>query len=86
LRRLGKRDIPLAVALVLALALAGLCGFAFHERYWKWRLCFNAEGRCYDTVEGVMLEQAGPIWGGLAVAFLVLAVGLAVALSRRKQP
>ena len=44
----------------------------FYERYWRWRDCFNELGRCYDPEEGVMLEQAGLVWGGLAAIFGLL--------------
>jgi hypothetical protein len=51
-------------------ALAGLFGDVFHERYWRWRDCFNELGRCYDPVsEQVFVEGAGYIWGTPVVAF-----------------
>jgi hypothetical protein len=53
------------------LGLALFCAFAFHDRYWRWRGCFNELGRCYDSDEGVMVEQAGLLWGGLALLFMV---------------
>lgn len=57
----------------LWLALAGLFALAFYDRYWRWRGCFKELGRCYDPDEGVMLEQAGMIWGTLALLFGLLA-------------
>lgn len=51
----------------LGLTLA--CALAFHDRYWRWRGCFDELGRCYDSEAGVMVEQAGPIWGMLALIF-----------------
>ena len=51
-----------------------LCGFFFHERYWRWRGCFNELGRCYDTEAGVMVEQAGAIWGTLTLIFGLFAL------------
>ena len=56
----------------LALTLA--CALAFHERYWRWRDCFNELGRCYDPQAGVMVEQAGWIWGGLMAIGLIFFV------------
>jgi hypothetical protein len=54
---------------LLWLGLSLGCAFAFQERYWRWRDCFNELGRCYDSEGGVMVEQAGWIWGSLAVVF-----------------
>ena len=46
---------------------------AFHDRYWRWRDCFNELGRCYDSdSQQVFLEQAGLVWRTFAVACLVL--------------
>ncbi len=59
---------------VLWLAFTALFALAFYDRYWRWRGCFNELGRCYDPNEGVMLEQAGGIWGGLALIFGLLLV------------
>lgn len=53
---------------VLAFAAAGfaISAFAFHEMYWRWRGCFNEEGRCFDPVEGVVYHaQSGEVWGFL---------------------
>jgi hypothetical protein len=57
---------------VLWLSLTALFALAFYERYWRWRACFNELGRCYDTEAGVMVEQAGFIWGAAAIAFGLL--------------
>lgn len=49
--------------------------FVFYERYWRWRNCFNELGRCWDSEsEQVFLEQAGIIWGGFTLLFLVPAL------------
>jgi hypothetical protein len=60
---------------VLLAVAAGLCAFAFWDRYWRWRDCFNELGRCYagDPPE-VFLEQAGLVWGGFTVILLGLAL------------
>jgi hypothetical protein len=67
--------IRYAVGFVLWTILAGVCAFAFYDRYWLWRDCFNELGRCYDPArQQVLLANAGYIWGGLAVLCLVLAL------------
>lgn len=53
-------------------AAASMFAFAFYERYFKWRDCFNELGRCYDPeTASVYLEQAGFFWG---LCFIVTAV------------
>jgi hypothetical protein len=46
--------------------------------YWRWRGCFNEEGRCFDPVEGVVYHaQSGEVWGILlAASALVLLEGI----------
>lgn len=52
-----------------------LFGFAFYDRYWRWRDCFNELGRCYDPdTQSVYLEQAGVVWGGLTGICVACAV------------
>ncbi len=66
------------------LSLAALFAFAFWDRYWLWRDCFNELGRCYDShSREVYLEQAGIAWGGLAA--LCLAGGAACLMTRRRK-
>jgi hypothetical protein len=66
-----RRSFHLACALVSTLA-AVLFGLAWYDRYWRWRDCFNELGRCYDPAsEQVFLEQAGVVWGSLAVICLL---------------
>ncbi len=76
-----------AVHFTLALTSLALAVFLFawYERYWKWRECFNSEGRCYDPVDGIMVEQAGPVWASLALGFLVLAVVFVVRYRRSRR-
>ncbi|WP_057197439.1 MULTISPECIES: hypothetical protein [unclassified Bradyrhizobium] len=73
---------------ILGAALIGLgmlSALAFEFRYWRWRDCFNELGRCYDPVsQDVYLEQAGLVWGGLAVVSLLLGLGLLMSLRRRQ--
>jgi glucan phosphoethanolaminetransferase (alkaline phosphatase superfamily) len=57
---------------ILWLGLALASAFMFHERYWRWRDCFNELGRCYDTNEGVMTDTAGPIWATHMLIFSLL--------------
>jgi hypothetical protein len=54
-------------------AAAALFAFAWYDRYWLWRDCFNELGRCYDPVgEQVYVEQAGLVWGMFAAISLLL--------------
>ena len=72
---------------LLWLAGALFSAYAFHERYWRWRACFNELGRCYDPEAGVMVEQAGLIWGGLLLIFgLLLVRSLRRLLRERSTP
>lgn len=53
-----------------------------YERYWRWRDCFNEQGRCFDPVtQDVYLEQAGLVWGMFTAVF----IGTAVILLLRKR-
>jgi hypothetical protein len=69
---------------VLLLGLSGLCAQAYHDRYWRWRDCFNELGRCWDSeTQHVYLEQAGIVWGGLTV--ILLAAGLSLLVRTRNR-
>jgi hypothetical protein len=68
----------------LWLALTGLFALAFYDRYWRWRGCFNELGRCYDPEEGVMLEQAGELYGILTLIFGLLLIRSLWSLLRRR--
>jgi hypothetical protein len=51
-------------AAVVFLTGAALFAYAWYDRYWRWRDCFNELGRCYDPEsQQVFLEQAGLVWG-----------------------
>lgn len=72
--------------IALCLAWSSLTGFAFYERYWRVRDCFNELGRCWDEVnQEVLLEQAGIIWGSAAVLGVVLALPALVGLLRPRK-
>lgn len=67
------------------LLMAALAALSFHARYWRWRDCFNELGRCYDPASAeVYLEQAGILWGGLAVLCLLGAAITLKGASRRR--
>ena len=52
-----------AISLVF-FAAAVFFGFAYYDRYFKWRDCFNELGRCFDSeTASVYVEQAGMVWG-----------------------
>lgn len=68
---------------ILFAAAAALFAFAWYDRYWLWRDCFNELGRCYDPVGGeVYLEQAGLVWG-IFTAISLLLSGLFAWRARR---
>jgi hypothetical protein len=59
-----------------ALGFAALFGWAFYERYWRWRDCFNELGRCYDPASQTVMTDAGFVWGLMAAVALGLALVL----------
>jgi hypothetical protein len=68
----------------LLTALGVLFAFAYYDRYWRWRDCFNELGRCYDPAsQDVYLEQAGIVWGSFAAISLL--AGIALLLRRRRR-
>ena len=75
------------VKILLGCMLTGfgvLFAAAFYDRYWRWRDCFNELGRCYDPVsQDVYVEQAGLVWGALAIIFLLTGLALVLRSSRR---
>jgi len=67
------------------LGMAALSGFAYFDRYYRWRDCFNDLGRCYDPKTGmVYLEQAGLVWLTLLLVCLGLVV-MVLFLGKRRQ-
>lgn len=79
-----RRPIAIAQFVLSACGFAGggaiamLGVFAFWDRYWRVRDCFNELGRCYDAErQEVLLEQAGVAWSVVtAGGLVVLALGL----------
>jgi hypothetical protein len=60
-------------------AFASFFGFLFYDRYWRWRGCFNESGRCFDPeFQDVILEQAGGIYGSIALVCFAAAIALFV--------
>jgi len=75
--------------IVCLVSAAGLFGFAvlfaltFHERYWRWRDCFNELGRCYDPQTQSVMTDAGFVWGLMAAASFGLAIIVFLLRGRR---
>ena len=46
--------------------------WAFYERYWRLRDCFNEQGRCYDPVTQQVITDGAAFWGVLATLFAAL--------------
>jgi hypothetical protein len=76
---------------IACLVSASLLGFAilfalaFHERYWRWRACFNELGRCYDPETQSVMTDAAVVWGLMAVAAFALSVAVFLLRGRRPQ-
>ena len=67
-----SRPFSRALAILFA-AGATLFAFAWYDRYWLWRDCFNELGRCYDPVsQQVYVEQAGLVWALFTAICLLL--------------
>jgi hypothetical protein len=72
--------------LAVLLGMAALFGFAYFDRYYRWRDCFNDLGRCYDPQTGmVYVEQAGLVWLTLLLVCLGLVVVVFFFRKRMKQ-
>lgn len=75
------------VQLVISGLFTVVFTFAYYDRYWRWRGCFNELGRCYDAEsQQVFLEQSGMIWGGLAVISAIFVAFAIRAFMRRVRP
>jgi cell division protein FtsX len=70
--------MPIICFLLAACAscFAALFGWAFYERYWRWRHCFNELGRCYDPATQTVATDAAFVWGLMAAVALALALVL----------
>ena len=56
------------ITAVVFLGLAFVSGYMFHVQYFRWRDCFNDQGRCFDAETGVVyFEQSGLVWLSIAV-------------------
>lgn len=60
--------------LLIYLALTGVFVFAFHDRFWRWRDCFNELGRCYDPEQAIVYTTSGFVWGVFAAVFACLSL------------
>lgn len=79
-----KRAGPLTGA-AIGLAGFGFFLYCFYVRYYKWRDCFNADGRCYDPDGSLQVYTTGGMWWGwISLVFLLIAVASLVALMRRR--
>lgn len=60
---------------LLSLGLLSAFGYVYYAQYFKWRDCFNEQGRCFDADAGVVyLEQSGTVW----LTLFLLALGAAL--------
>lgn len=67
------------------LLVAVLCLAGWTEGYWMYRDCFDAEGRCFDPVSGVVRHsQSGLGWGVAAMGALAMALLGVLGLRRRE--
>lgn len=64
-----------AIFFLAFLGLSVTFGYLCYAQYFKWRDCFNEQGRCFDAEAGVVyLEQSGAIW----LTLFLLALGAAL--------
>jgi hypothetical protein len=63
------------IAFVALLALSAMFYYAYYTSHYKWRDCFNALGRCFDSESGVVyMAQLGGVLLSMAVITSVLAL------------
>jgi hypothetical protein len=56
------------VVFVALVVLSAVFYYAYYTLHYKWRDCFKALGRCFDSESGVVyMAQSGFVWLGLAV-------------------
>ncbi|WP_156815821.1 hypothetical protein [Ahrensia kielensis] len=74
------------ICALVCLGLALVFGYLYYADYFKWRECFNEQGRCFDDKAGVVYtEQSGTVWLSLAVLALGAAFYNAWHLSKSKR-
>lgn len=72
-----KRQIFRRLNGAALLCVAAFFLYAYYIQYFKWRDCFNDQGRCFDSeTSTVYLEQSGPIWLGIGLLTLGFALWL----------
>ena len=60
------------------LMLAAAFGTLLYADYWRWRDCFNDQGRCFDATTGtVQHAQSGVVWLVLCCVFFVAGAAMA---------
>ena len=68
------------------LLLAAALGLMFDFYYWRHLACFNSEGRCYVSTEGVVYHDTSIYLAIPAAVFLVVGLALLFARGRRSGP
>lgn len=68
------------------LLLAALFGWMFDSYYWQHVTCFNSEGRCYVSADGIVYHNTSVYWAIPAVVFLVAGLALLFAKGRKPEP
>ncbi len=71
------------IAAAISLAVTVIFTFAFYDRYWRHRNCFNDRGNCWVSEDGINYTTSGFVWGPLAILFATLfAIALVNTLRR----
>ncbi len=60
------------IAAVISFAFTIIFTFAFYDRYWRHRDCFNDRGNCWVSEDGINYTTSGFVWGPMAVIFAIL--------------
>lgn len=65
---------------------AVVAGMGFHDSYWRFRNCFDEEGRCFDpTTSVVHMEQSGLVYFIIMAACVLAAVAAVPLLFHRRR-
>ena len=68
------------------LPLTAFFGWSYYESYWRWRDCFNAEGRCFVESDSVVHHQQNEILiVPLAICLGLALLGLALGFGRLRR-